>query len=375
MQCLDDFGIPLHLSTTVTRLEGEGRLSAVWVSDVDSETLQPISGTERRVECDTLLLSVGLLPENELAKTAGVMLDPVTGGAVVDESLQTSEPGVFACGNALHIHDLADYASEEGEIAGASATRFALAMREGDGEEVAREIAFTRAREDCGAAERDFAPVVTGEGVRYVVPQRILMHGMGCRNARAEDSVTLSFRPFRVVKGPKVIVEAILRDGTTRAVASKKLMVAVPRRDGAFEGASGRSTRRRRGSREAGGAMSAAVTKQLTCVQCPLGCALEVCLAEAGAVVHVSGQSCRRGKEFALQEAVSPVRVLTLTVPVPGALEPLSVKTTAPIPRDLIPVAAEAIRRLSPQLPIAAGTVLETNICDSGADVVATKGL
>lgn len=121
--------------------------------------------------------------------------------------------------------------------------------------------------------------------------------------------------------------------------------------------------------------MSAAVTKQLTCVQCPLGCALEVCLDEAGAVVHVSGQSCRRGKEFALQEAVSPVRVLTLTVPVPGALEPLSVKTTAPIPRDLIPAAAEAIRRLSPQLPIAAGVILATNICDSGADVVATRGL
>lgn len=228
VQCLDDFGIPLHLSTTVTRLEGEGRLSAVWVSDVDSETLQPISGTERRVECDTLLLSVGLLPENELAKTAGVMLDPVTGGAVVDESLQTSEPGVFACGNALHIHDLADYASEEGEIAGASAARFALAMREGDGEEVAREIAFTRAREDCGAAGRDFAPVVTGEGVRYVVPQRISMRGMGCRDARAEDSVTLSFRPSRAVKGPKVIVEAILRNGATRAVVSRKLMAAVP---------------------------------------------------------------------------------------------------------------------------------------------------
>lgn len=121
--------------------------------------------------------------------------------------------------------------------------------------------------------------------------------------------------------------------------------------------------------------MSGAVAKQLTCVQCPLGCALEVYLDEAGTVARVTGQSCRRGVEFALQEAVSPVRVLTLTVPVPGALEPLSVKTTAPIPRDLIPAAAEAIRRLPLRLPIAAGAVLATNICDSGADVVATKGL
>lgn len=121
--------------------------------------------------------------------------------------------------------------------------------------------------------------------------------------------------------------------------------------------------------------MSGAVTKQLTCVQCPLGCALEVYLDEAGAVARVTGQGCRRGVEFALQEAVSPVRVLTLAVPVPGALEPLSVKTTAPIPRDLIPAAAEAIRRLPLHLPIAVGAVLATNICDSGADVVATKGL
>lgn len=228
VQCLDDFGIPLHLSTTVTRLEGEGRLSAVWVSDVDPETLRSIPGTERRVECDTLLLSVGLVPENELAKTASVMLDPVTGGAVVDESLQTSEPGVFACGNALHIHDLADYASEEGEVAGAAAARFALAVRKGDGEAASREIASTRAREDCGAAERDFAPVAAAEGVRYVVPQRISMRGMGCGDARAEDSVMLSFRPSRAVKGPKVIVEAILRNGAKRAVVSRKLMVAVP---------------------------------------------------------------------------------------------------------------------------------------------------
>ena len=103
-----------------------------------------------------------------------------------------------------------------------------MAMREGDGEEVARKIASTRAREDCGAAGRDFVSVVAAEGVRYVVPQRISMRGMGCGDARAEDSVTLSFRPSRAVKGPKVIVEAILLDGETRAVVSSKLMVAVP---------------------------------------------------------------------------------------------------------------------------------------------------
>lgn len=98
VQCLDDFGIPLTLSSTVTRIEGKGRLSAVWVSKVDPTTHDPVFGSETRVECDTLVLSVGLVPENEVAKSAGIVLDAKTGGAVVDDSLQTSLPGVFACG-------------------------------------------------------------------------------------------------------------------------------------------------------------------------------------------------------------------------------------------------------------------------------------
>lgn len=123
--CLDDFGIPLHLSTTVTRVIGHDRVEAVEVSQVD-ERLAPIPGTERIVPCDMLLLSVGLIPENELSVAAGVELDPRTRGAVVDQSLQTGVPGIFACGNVLHVHDLADNVTTESERAGAAAAAYAL---------------------------------------------------------------------------------------------------------------------------------------------------------------------------------------------------------------------------------------------------------
>lgn len=123
--CLDDFGIPLHLSTTVTRVIGHDRVEAVEVSQVD-EHLAPIPGTERIVPCDTLLLSVGLIPENELSVAAGVELDPRTRGSVVDQSLQTDVPGIFACGNVLHVHDLAENVTTESERAGAAAATYAL---------------------------------------------------------------------------------------------------------------------------------------------------------------------------------------------------------------------------------------------------------
>lgn len=128
--CLDDFGIPLHLSTTVTRVIGHDRVEAVEVSQV-GERLAPIPGTERIVPCDTLLLSVGLIPENELSVAAGVELDPRTRGAVVDQSLQTGVPGIFACGNVLHVHDLADNVTTESERAGAAAAAYALGTAAG----------------------------------------------------------------------------------------------------------------------------------------------------------------------------------------------------------------------------------------------------
>ena len=117
VQCLEDFDIPLYLSTTVVDIHGRERLEAVTLAQVDGSR-RPIPGTERRIPCDTLLLSVGLLPENELSREAGVQMDSVTGGPVVSDDLSTSLPGVFACGNVLHVHDLVDFVSQEAAKAG-----------------------------------------------------------------------------------------------------------------------------------------------------------------------------------------------------------------------------------------------------------------
>ena len=207
VQCLDDFGIPLHLSRTVVRLEGETRLQAVIVADVDPATRRPIEGTEERIPCDTLVLSCGLIPENEVAKTAGVALSPITGGAVVDERLATSVSGVFACGNALHVHDLADFASEEGERAGASAAAFAR----GDAAD---------ATHATGVPGEPSIEVVAGEGVRYVVPQVI--------SRDAEGPVTLSFRVSDVIEGARFEVRSCDDAGAGEVLARARDMVAVP---------------------------------------------------------------------------------------------------------------------------------------------------
>ena len=162
-QCLDDYGIPLYLATTVIDIYGpNGRLEGVTVAEVD-ERRRPVKGTERFVPCDTLLLAVGLIPENELTREAEVLIDSVTQGADVDDSCMTKIPGIFACGNVLHVHDLVDFVSMEAARAGRNAALYAAGRLAGQNKEVA---------------------VKAGEGVRYVVPQRI---------SRGED-VSLAFR-------------------------------------------------------------------------------------------------------------------------------------------------------------------------------------
>ncbi len=129
VQCLDDYNIPLNLSTTVTRIIGKDRLEAVELADVEPGSFKVIPGTERIVECDALLLSVGLIPENAIAEAAGIEIDRATAGPVVNEELETNIPGVFAAGNELHVHDLADFVSEEGTVAGAAAARYAKGIK------------------------------------------------------------------------------------------------------------------------------------------------------------------------------------------------------------------------------------------------------
>ena len=164
VQCLEDFDIPLYLSTTVVDIHGRERLEAVTLAQVDGSR-RPIPGTERRIPCDTLLLSVGLLPENELSREAGVQMDSVTGGPVVSDDLSTSLPGVFACGNVLHVHDLVDFVSQEAAKAGENAAHYILS----------------------GQGETATVRLEGKNGVRYTVPQQLDPHHMA-------DSVTVRFR-------------------------------------------------------------------------------------------------------------------------------------------------------------------------------------
>ncbi len=149
-QCLNDYGIPLYLSTTVIEIHGEKRVEGVTIAEVDSAR-RPIEATKRYIPCDTLLLSVGLIPENELTRGAGILMDPITGGAIVDESRETATPGIFACGNVLQVHDLVDYVSDEAEIAGVGAADFVKGAK----------------------APEKTVETKPGNGVRYVLPQRI----------------------------------------------------------------------------------------------------------------------------------------------------------------------------------------------------------
>ena len=167
VQCVEDFDIPLYYRTTVTRIVGEKRVEGVYLAEVN-EQRQPIATTERFVACDTLVLSVGLIPENELAADADITVSPITGGPVVDDMFMTSAEGIFACGNALHVHDLVDFVSLESERAGRNAARYAAGER--------------------GTSRAGLIEVQDGPGVRGVVPQRIYRSG-------GDDTITLQFRP------------------------------------------------------------------------------------------------------------------------------------------------------------------------------------
>lgn len=211
--CLDDFGIPLHLSTTVTRVIGHDRVEAVEVSQVD-EHLAPIPGTERIVPCDTLLLSVGLIPENELSVGAGVELDPRTRGAVVDQSLQTGVPGIFACGNVLHVHDLADNVTTESERAGAAAAAWALDCG---------------AEADAGAACTACQLTVSPAGIAgYALPGRITTVGLTKLNFRVRRPVDAA--RVRILAGDEELFTGKVRPFKPSAMESFPLPAKVIQR-------------------------------------------------------------------------------------------------------------------------------------------------
>lgn len=192
VQCLDDFDIPLLLSHTVTNIQGKKRVEAVTLAKVD-ENRNPIPGTAVTYPCDTLLLSCGLIPENELSRKAGIELSPVTKGPLVSDSLQTSVEGVFACGNVLHVHDLVDFVSQEAEQSGKMAARYVLEGKKNTGKQIP----------------------ITAEGlVRYTVPASV-------HPENAEQNLTVRFRVADEIRNGAI---EVLTDGKSRLLRKKRIM-------------------------------------------------------------------------------------------------------------------------------------------------------
>ena len=218
VQCLDDFGIPLKLAHTITRIEGNQRVTGVWVAPVD-EKKQPIADKAEFVECDTVLFSVGLMPENELTRKAGIAINPITNGPAVNQYMQTSAPSVFACGNVVHVNDLVDNVSEESARAGKYAARYAMGKL---------------------SAEQKTVTCVTGRNVRYLCPQtvdaaeeggkvslyfRVLQPELDVKLvARCGDEVLYTHKEFRVNPGEMchVTVETAKLTGDTVTVEVAK---------------------------------------------------------------------------------------------------------------------------------------------------------
>ena len=266
VQCLDDFGIPLKLSHTVTKIHGKDRIEGVTVSEVDGN-LKTIPGTEEYVSCDTLLLSCGLIPENELSESAGARMDPVTSGPVVNARLQTTAEGVFACGNVLHVHDLVDNVSKEAVEAGANAAAY-----------------VKEKNKDWGEAVRPKIPAKT----KSVIPE----------------------------------------------------------------------------GRDAG--------RTLICIGCPNGCLVTVDKNPDGSL-SITGNTCKKGEEYARNEVTAPKRTVTSIVRVSGGKNPVvSVKTKEEIPKEKIAACMEEINRTALKAPVSLGQIVIADVAGTGVDIVAT---
>lgn len=223
VQCLNDYDIPLKLSHTVVDIHGKERVTGITLAKVD-EKGKPIPGTEEEYACDTLLLSCGLIPENELSRELGVKLNPVTSGPVVDESLETNVPGVFACGNVLHVHDLVDFVSEEADRAGTCAARYILQENQSSNPGIDQESQYSDS--DIGKVSKmndnndPVIPLISTGCVRYTVPSAIHLSKM-------PDKLKVRFRVGKVVKNCAVDVYC-KEENSEKRIKTKKRPVVAP---------------------------------------------------------------------------------------------------------------------------------------------------
>lgn len=333
VQCLDDYGIPLLLSHTVVEIHGKKRVEGVTIAKVD-EQKRPVPGTEERISCDCLLLVGGGCPHDRDGRNRpGAKKE---GAAIrVDQRFMTSAEGLFICGNTLHVHDLVDNVTAESTLAGGYAAEYAFGRR-------------------AGGKERQ---ILHDEAISYVVPQML--------RGRPDDDLNLRFRVKKVYKNCKIS----LKMDNDKKLYSIKKPIAVPGemetiriKKGIFENSRGNLTlclRRR-------------VMTELVCIRCPVGCSITVSKSGQGEL-EIQGNSCKRGEEYAREEATCPKRIVTCLLPMEGAEEPLSVKTTGGVPKEMVFDVIAEIKRQRPAPPVCIGEVIAGNILGTGVDVVATK--
>ena len=290
VQCLDDFKIPLKLNHTVTEIHGKDRVEGVTVSKVD-ENLAPIKGSEEYVACDTILLSCGLIPENELSEGAGTQMDSVTQGPVVNAKLETTAEGIFACGNVLHVHDLVDNVSKEAAEAGKYAAEFVKERKEEEKKAQEEKERSGKEADDDQRQVRDW-----GEAVRPKIPAKS---------------------------------KCVIPEGWD-------------------------------------------ASKNLICIGCPVGC-LITAERNADGSLTITGNTCKKGEEYAGNEMTLPKRSVTSYMKVTGGkANVVSVKTKGEIPKDKIWDCMEEIKKAVAKAPVKAGDELLENVADTGVSVIAT---
>ncbi|MDD5638269.1 MAG: FAD-dependent oxidoreductase, partial [Atribacterota bacterium] len=342
-QCLKDYGIPVYLRHTVTEIHGNERIEGVTISKLD-EKFKIVEGTEKYIDCDTLLLSVGLIPENELSKSAGVMLSSVTGGPIIDENMHTNIPGIFAAGNVVHVHDLVDYVTLGGERAGKSVAAY-LSGKLGDGNHRIK--------------------LEKGSNIRYIVPEYISGVSDVSLYLRVMDpaeKVTLKIGRDLFTKDMKMVKpsEMIKIDLPSKII--KNIMDGRLRIDCVIH-KTGNVDQIENGHNE----------KEIVCLVCPLACRGKVYVDENGEITRTINFKCKRGKEFAVRELKDPERILTGTVKTVDSLQPLlPFRSSKPISMNLIKKSMEELAEIEIDHPLKIGDLIVKNILGSGTDIIAT---
>ena len=368
VQCLNDYDIPLKLSHTVVDIHGKERVTGITLAKVD-EKGKPIPGTEEEYACDTLLLSCGLIPENELSRELGVKLNPVTSGPVVDESLETNVPGVFACGNVLHVHDLVDFVSEEADRAGTCAARYILQENQSSNPGIDQESQYSDS--DIGKASKmndnndPVIPLISTGCVRYTVPSAIHLSKM-------PDKLKVRFRVGKVVKNCAVDVYCNEENSENRIKTKKRPVVAPGEMEeillGREELLKYPDLQQLIITVKEGETME---EKKLICIGCPLGC--ELCaVLERGEVISVTGNTCKRGDAYARKELVSPERTVTSTVKMSDG-RMLPVRTKTDIPKAKVLECVRELKHVVVEAPVETGQIIVQDIAGTNVPVIATK--